>query len=390
MYNHIPGDIALTRKMNVISIMNDYAKTVYGNRPKCFKRDEMIPLTYRLYDRSECIEFIEDVNSRDYQDRIKEEPNQYVIKVGYGAHRGTGVYMLDQKWDEIVDMVGIEGEKCGIAKNNLLAQRFIEKPMLFNGEKKFDFRIYLLIASTNPLIAFYHDGFLKLSIVSYDPHSTNKNSFFTNTNFAEKYFEIAEKEGTYEGQTSEELRQGQTRSYEQLQEYLLKAGYIDNTDWVDTYLRPSFRKALAHLARAVHPKLAKNPNLFEMFGIDFVLDQNLKLWFIEVNRSPQILSVTKYRTELQVRMFQDLFDLMYSYYRSRMKRLVLMLRKMALEKIESGTFNIANWKDTYDDAVRNRLEPDFMPRPDNTFYPVIDMNLEGADAYFGLIDSDCI
>ena len=55
-------------------------------------------------------------------------------------------------------------------------QRYISKPLLLDGHK-FDFRIYMLIASTNPLQLFYHDGFLRVSLLQYDENSTVVSSY---------------------------------------------------------------------------------------------------------------------------------------------------------------------------------------------------------------------
>jgi hypothetical protein len=44
------------------------------------------------------------------------------------------------------------------------------------------------------------------------------------------------------------------------------------------------------IVRAVTEKgmeiLESRPNFFELFGFDFAVDSNLKLWLIEINMSP--------------------------------------------------------------------------------------------------------
>jgi hypothetical protein len=39
----------------------------------------------------------------------------------------------------------------------------------------------MLIASTDPLITYYHDGFLRVSLLNYNKTSTEKSVHFTNT-----------------------------------------------------------------------------------------------------------------------------------------------------------------------------------------------------------------
>lgn len=46
----------------------------------------------------------------------------------------------------------------------------------------------MLIAKTEPLMVFYHDGFLRFSVNEYDGDSKEMTSHITNTQIAKKLF----------------------------------------------------------------------------------------------------------------------------------------------------------------------------------------------------------
>ena len=88
-----------------------------------------------------------------------------------GAHQASGVFLLDQNQTENLNSEFNYGKSCGIKNTSLLAQTYINNPLLLDKKNKFDFRVYMLIASTNPFIVYYHDGFLPLSLDEFDPFS---------------------------------------------------------------------------------------------------------------------------------------------------------------------------------------------------------------------------
>jgi len=80
--------------------------------------------------------------------------------------------MFDEAKETEIRRIYQEGEKCGEVKKPLLAQYYIDNPLLLDKRNKFDFRIYMLVASVDPMIVYYHDGFLRVSLQSYDKNST--------------------------------------------------------------------------------------------------------------------------------------------------------------------------------------------------------------------------
>lgn len=92
-------------------------------------------------------------------------------------HRAKGVFLFDETEEKKTRSDYKNGELCGEKNRNLLAQRYIGNPLLLDRQNKFDFRMYMLIASVNPLIVYYHDGFLRVSLETYDMHSTDVSQF---------------------------------------------------------------------------------------------------------------------------------------------------------------------------------------------------------------------
>lgn len=122
-------------------------------------------------DKEECRQFFRELSSEEYKTAKKKNIFYFIEKVSYGAHRSSGVVLFDNLQEAEIKKTFDSGRKCGEAfSQSIVMQKYISDPLLFDGHK-FDFRVYLLIASTNPLIAFYHDGFLRLSLYYYKKDS---------------------------------------------------------------------------------------------------------------------------------------------------------------------------------------------------------------------------
>ena len=123
-------------------------------------------------DTQECKKFFSILNSPEYKAAKKTTPVQFIMKVGHGTHQGKGVEVLTEKLEHHFLEKYSFGSLCGVLFKDIIAQKYVANPLLIYNKQKFDFRVYGLIASTNPLIAFYRDGFVRVSLQTYSSNTT--------------------------------------------------------------------------------------------------------------------------------------------------------------------------------------------------------------------------
>jgi len=340
--------------------------------------------------QSECLNFFKVIQSKEYQANKKNEPIQYLIKYGYGAHRASGVFLFDEAFESEIKTLYRNGASCGQVNKPYVAQKYVSNPLLLDKQNKFDFRIYMLVASVDPLIVYYHDGFLRVSLSKYDKNSTDKNVHFTNTHLSKEIFQKAQNDKLYDGMTEDELRDYQMWTMEDLQTYLLETGKITDENWLDNYLRPKFKEAFVHISRMAEESFYKSPSVFEMYGLDFVMDENLNIFLIECNASPQLIGTNQKKTSFLIKMLQDLFEIEYAYLRSRMQRVHKFVKEMEIKALLGENVDYENLRKEFDQININKLEPEFPINENSTFVKILDKNLQGAAAYFGHIHDQCI
>jgi len=388
-YGHIPGHGVLTRKDLNVQSVNNYAKR-YADKPKCFNRKTFFPMAFRLNIEEECLEFFKYIDSDEYEQAKPKEPLQFIMKVGHSAHRASGLELFNEKEEKRTREYYANGGKCGKHSESMVAQYYISNPLLLDKQNKFDFRIYMLIASVNPLIVYYHDGFLRLSLQEYDKWSDEKSVHFTNTHLSKEVFAKAAEFKEYKGMTEEQLREYQMWSMEQLSEYLNKIGKVKDPNWLDNYLRPKFQEAFIHTVRMSEGSFLKHSGVYEMFGLDFLLDDDLNLWFIECNASPQLIGTNDAKTKFLVTLLTDMFEIQHAYLKSRFKRIQDFMAKFHTQVAAGKDIDKRKIRSAFAPVVQNRLEPEFKIRENNTFTLIMDKNIKGAGAYFGHLKEECV
>jgi len=393
--NHIPGHSSLDRKDFVAENAVKYGE-LFKDRPQCFSYDKFFPKTWLLYNEETCKEFFTILNSTQYKKLKKERHIVFIRKIATHSHRGEGVQPVHAQEEQELRRIYDNGNLCGNVTKNYIVQNYIHNPLLLNGHK-FDFRMYMLIASTNPLMAFYHDGFLRVTLAKYDVKQADKKALLTNLALNKQIYDSVIGGNLYEGMDEEALKMAQQWSFDRLQEYLLEKGIINDPNWLDNYLRPEFKKAMIHLLRLSSASFLKRSSLYELYGVDFMLDENLNLWFIEANSSPAIEGYSIPMEKFIVKMAQDHFEVIMGLLRSRVKRIINHVNDL----IDRGLFrqgkngkvlvNHINEKvKKFEKITRNYFEKEYEPKPTNGWRKIVDENYSGVEAYLGYIEPECM
>lgn len=394
IYNQVLGKSSLNRKDHLAAAVVEYARQ-YETRPQCFNYTKFFPKTWALSNATQCSDFFDNFNSEGYQKLKQERTIVYIRKVGAGLHQGKGVQPVNEAEETRIREIYENGTLCGKIEKNFLIQYYIHNPLLIEGHK-FDFRVYMVIASTSPVILFYHDGFLRVSLHPYDVTADEKGVLLTNTALSHKIFQIAKEEGNYQGLNETELRNFQMWSLDRLQSYLFETSKITDKNWLDNYLRPEFKKAMIHLVRMSSQSLLQLSQIYELYGADFMLDNNLNLWFLECNSGPVLTGTSDEKEKFITKMLKDQFEIVFGLLKSRMKRAIIYVNKLIKEgdvqKIAYKKYTIKGLTERrkeFKELVKNKFEPEYEPSPGNGFSKIIDENFSGKEKYAGLVEEEC-
>jgi tubulin polyglutamylase TTLL1 len=393
VYSHIYGVEEMWEK-STFAINYQTYMLQYSNKSQCVQ--EFAPASYILTNETQCKKFFEYLETKEYKEEKAKLKYVFFKKIAVGAHQGKGVFVMNEIEELTLRFTYEFGKSCGKMDFNYQMQKYVPNVMTLDGFK-FDFRIYMFIASVNPLIAYYHDGFLKLSLQKYNREADDLGIHLANTHVAEKIFEEARVSG-WNGMNETEARAFQTWTYQRLQEYLLKHGLITDKNWIENSLKPQMKKAMIHILRMTSHGFWKKSNFCSLQGLDFVLDENLKLWFIETNPTPMLTATTAVREKLLVDMLKGYFEINFAYLRSRMKRVIQYVNRLGKTVPSSHVLgdtvilsNMAKNQEEFDELNKNYLEPEFkLSRSQlHGFELIVDENLEGNARYAGLLPSTC-
>ena len=217
--------------------------------------------------------------------------NLWVLK-RTNLNRGRQMKVLSNI-DEIIKEINLMFEEK--KPNNLIIQKYIEEPLLYNG-RKFDIRIWVLftyIGKDYKYEAFvFKEGHLKACSDIFNIDSDNL--FIHLTNYSVQKH----------NKNFSKVEIGNEISFQLFQQELNRQNSGKN---FKKDIFPEMIKIIGLTLKAVKNKIniMNRKNCFEIFGYDFILDVNFKPFLLEINTNPGLEESSPLIKMLVPRMIDD-------------------------------------------------------------------------------------
>ncbi|CAL1155247.1 unnamed protein product, partial [Cladocopium goreaui] len=233
--------------------------------------------------------------SADTSEDEEEDSVLTFIAKPRAAARGNGIFLFQVRASDV--RAPRNRLKEVLDSEKLVVQSFLSKPLLIDGYK-WDMRVYVLVTDVHPLTVYlYTDGLARFCTDLYEaPDEDNldmREMHLTN-------FSI-----NWESEAFEDTEDGATGSKRSLRTVLESVEGGDNI-WLE--IAECVKKTLL----AIGPKMQDNYDryfgrsrdgggsaCFELLGFDFILDEEQRLFLLEVNSAPSLSTPTNLDEEIK-------------------------------------------------------------------------------------------
>nr|XP_048316015.1 tubulin--tyrosine ligase [Myodes glareolus] len=194
------------------------------------------------------------------------EGNVWIAKSSAGA-KGEGI-LISSEATELLDFIDNQGQVHVI-------QKYLERPLLLEpGHRKFDIRSWVLVDHQYN-IYLYREGVLRTASEPYHVNNFQDKTCHLTNHCIQK--EFSKNYGKYE--------EGNEMFFEEFNRYLSSA--LNTT--LESNILPQIKHIIRSCLMSVEPAISTRHlpyQSFQLFGFDFMVDEELKVWLIEVNGAP--------------------------------------------------------------------------------------------------------
>jgi hypothetical protein len=194
--------------------------------------------------------------------------NLWIVKPTH-ANRGTGIRMFRS----LAAIQAHLAEKGG----TMVVQKYVECPLLLMN-RKFDIRC-LVFVDVQMNVYMYQDSYVRMSSYTYDTENLEDRSIHLTNYAVQKKTDAAS-----------QFEEGNNLTLDDFQR-IVREEHPDRPDFdVQRDIVEQYKKLIIETFNACKDKLNpfREKHTFEVYGFDFLVDANFKVWLLEVNTNPYI------------------------------------------------------------------------------------------------------
>ena len=321
-YNHFISTFHLGRKDNLYKHFKYYRR--------------LFPEMYNYAPAT----FILPVDGPDFEVEYKKNRKALWIVKPVNLSRGRGIHLLKGE----SEFRSLYKRSTQLNLPQYLISRYIDKPHLLNN-KKYDLRLYVLVASFTPLrIYLYNNGLVRFATEDYQKgdldnvyihltnYSINKNNlkYKSNNNIKKQQCELFPREET-EGTEAEGGLEGDLFNIEEGEEneddniadddcnkwslieyrnHFKKLGKNNIMEMIWSQIEAIVTKTIISVSKEFYKNIFPNKlnNEFELYGFDILIDENFRAWIMEVNVNPSLHCTSPLDLSIKTDLISDIFN----------------------------------------------------------------------------------
>lgn len=247
---------------------------------------------------------MEELKELDPQYYYNGEFNVWILKPGTQS-RGRGIQVCDS-------LPKIVREMRADVSGRWVIQKYLERPMAIH-RKKFDIRQWMVVTQfgTSLRAWFYEDCYLRFSSQDFDLSDLSGGIHLTNNAIQAKLKEFdngaLHQYGIKGNMWSMnqfaawlETTYGSVPSDARVRDPLVEGGGGDADGMADERqkysvwhhkLRPKMRSIAQSIMETARDRIIPRSHSFEIYGLDFMFDENMQPWLLEVNSAPTLMHI---------------------------------------------------------------------------------------------------
>ncbi|TNV82392.1 hypothetical protein FGO68_gene174 [Halteria grandinella] len=322
--NHISNARIFTTKITTLEILEQLKIALEnGEVPSALRLKDFFPETYRLDVAADLVNFLNSKTGGCWlQKKACSNQGKGIRLVGDVKAYKEEIMTINKQEEDSTQMLVEKLEKMGIENEggagasttssankwkdmNMLAkelreivvQKYCENPLLVDG-RKFDIRAYMLIVCMKPYLVLYHPGYVRLSLNPY-----------TSTSFTDKMTHLTNNSVQKNHPDYKSLKEKSIISIEALVKDLVERGLVQSADEYHSRVDNKIQEIMRLVFVTIKDKLDRKFGCFELYGFDFLIDENLNPFLIEANTNPALYTDTQVQKELLPPLVEDVVQM---------------------------------------------------------------------------------